>query len=278
MDFYKIKERPGKTRGTVEIYPDFIVGKFSDLMIRGKNVYAVWDEEAGLWSTSEYDVARLVDKDIYEYNEHRANPLDDRVVLKTMNSFSTSSWDQFKRYISRLPDTYHDLDEQITFANTPVTKKDYISRKLPYSMNAGDYNAYEELISTLYEPEERAKLEWAIGAIISGDAKKIQKFLVLYGDAGSGKSTVLNIIQKLFPGYYTTFDAKELTSNNAFATDVFSNNPLVAIQHDGDLSDIKDNSKLNSIVSHEDIIVNEKYKEDILQSVIACYLWQLINL
>lgn len=261
MDFYKIRERQGKSRGVIEIYPDFTIGKFTDLMIRGKTVYAVWDEDAGLWSTNEYDVARLVDKDIYEYNEHRANPLDDRVILKVMTDYSTGSWDQFKRYVSRVADSYHQLDDKITFENTPVSKKDYISKRLPYSMKPGNCDAYEELISTLYEPEERAKLEWAIGAIISGDAKKIQKFLVLYGDAGSGKSTILNIIQKLFPGYYTTFDAKELTStNNAFATDAFSNNPLVAIQHDGDLSDIRDNSKLNSIVSHEDIIVNEKFK------------------
>ena len=56
-------------------------------------------------------------------------------------------------------------------------------------------------MSTLYSPPERAKIEWAIGSIIAGDSKKIQKFLVFYGPPGTGKSTVLNIIQKLFEGY-----------------------------------------------------------------------------
>ena len=113
----------------------------------------------------------------------------------------------------------------------------------------------------MYETDERAKLEWAIGAIVSGDAKNIQKFIVLYGEAGSGKSTFLNIVQKLFEGYYTTFEAKALTSmSNAFATEVFRSNPLVAIQHDGDLSKIEDNTKLNSIISHEEMTMNEKYK------------------
>jgi phage/plasmid-associated DNA primase len=84
---------------------------------------------------------------------------------------------------------------------------------------------------------------------------------VLYGEAGSGKSTFLNIVQKLFEGYYTTFEAKALTSaSNAFSTEVFRENPLVAIQHDGDLSRIEDNTKLNSIVSHEEMTMNEKYK------------------
>ena len=52
-------------------------------------------------------------------------------------------------------------------------------------------------MSTLYAQEERDKLEWAIGSIFLGDSKTIQKFIVLYGEAGSGKSTVLNIIQKI---------------------------------------------------------------------------------
>ena len=51
--------------------------------------------------------------------------------------------------------------------------------------------------------DELAKLEWAIGSIIHGDSKKIQKFIVLYGSAGTGKSTMLNIIQMLFEGYYS---------------------------------------------------------------------------
>ena len=75
--------------------------------------------------------------------------------------------------------------------------------------------------------------------------------MVLYGPAGSGKSTVLNIIQQLFEGYYSVFDAKALgSSSNAFALEAFRSNPLVAIQHDGDLSRIEDNTRLNSLVSH----------------------------
>src|SRR5690606_32621097 len=59
----------------------------------------------------------------------------------------------------------------------------------------------------------------------------------------------------------TTFEAKALgSSNGSFATEVFKNNPLVAIQHDGDLSRIEDNTKLNSIIAHEDMTMNEKFK------------------
>jgi energy-coupling factor transporter ATP-binding protein EcfA2 len=132
-------------------------------------------------------------------------------------------------------------------------------------------------MTRLYTPAERKKLEWAIGSVVAGDAKDIQKFIVLYGEGGSGKSTFLNIVQKLFPGYYTTFEAKALTSaSNTFSTEVFRNNPLVAIQHDGDLSKIEDNTKLNSIVSHEEMTMNEKYKPSYMARA-NCFLFMATN-
>ncbi len=262
MDFYKIKEREIR-KGVVEIYPDFVVGRTKDLMVRGNAFYAIWDETAGMWSKDEYDVARLVDKELYLYREKRFNPNSDtQYIVKSLGGYSSGSWNQFKKYMKQISDNAHALDTKVTFMNTEINKKDYVSKRLPYSMNEGSHEAYDEIIGTLYSEEERQKIEWAIGAIIAGDAKNIQKFIVFYGEGGTGKSTMLNIIQKLFQGYYISFDAKELVlANNQFTSGaLFNNDPLVAIQHDGDLSGIKDNSKLNSIVAHEEIIVNEKFK------------------
>lgn len=56
IDFLMIATRTGK-RGTIEIYPKFIIKKSKDLMIRGSDFYAVWMEERGLWSTDEQDAA-----------------------------------------------------------------------------------------------------------------------------------------------------------------------------------------------------------------------------
>jgi energy-coupling factor transporter ATP-binding protein EcfA2 len=230
-------------------------------MVRGRSFYAIWDDAKGLWSTDEYDVQRLIDDDLYRYAEEVKKRNEGVVQVKTLGDFSSNSWLQFRNYIGHLSDSSHQLDERLTFSNTEVKKSDYISRRLSYPLQNGDFSAYDELIGTLYEPSERAKLEWAVGAIVAGDAKHIQKFVVLYGAAGAGKSTFLNIVQKLFTGYYTTFEAKSLTGHsNAFSTEVFKSNPLVALQHDGDLSRIEDNTKLNSIISHEEMTMNEKYK------------------
>lgn len=276
MDFYQIKERSVKG-GIIEVYPDFKVTRSKDLMVRGKSFYAIWDESKGLWSTDEYDVQRLVDEELMTYRNRLADTTSDVVRVKLMSEFSTNSWTQYRNYLAHISDSSHQLDEQLTFANTEVKKKDYVSKRLPYSLEDGTTEAYDEILGTLYDPEERRKLEWACGAIVSGDARTIQKFIVLYGEAGTGKSTYLNILQKLFAGYYTTFEAKALTSSsNAFSTEVFKSNPLVAIQHDGDLSKIEDNTKLNSIISHEEMTMNEKYKPSYMARV-NCFLFMATN-
>lgn len=275
MDFFIIKERT--KNGVTEIYPDFKITRSKDLMVRGKSFYAIWDDEKQLWSTDEYDVQRLVDAELMDYRNRLAEKNGGTIHVKFMSDFSTNAWTQYRNYLSRISDNSHQLDEVLTFQNTSVKKKDYISRRLSYSLEPGPCDAYDQIMGTLYSPEERTKLEWAIGAIVAGEGKDIQKFIVLYGEAGSGKSTFLNIVQKLFNGYYTTFEAKALTSaSNVFSTEVFRANPLVAIQHDGDLSRIEDNTKLNSIISHEEMTMNEKYKPSYTARV-NCFLFMGTN-
>lgn len=267
MDFYKIRTKTSKNG--VEAYPDFQVIRSKDLMLRGRSFYAIWDEKKGLWSTDEYDVARLVDEELQEFCDD-AEKGGEFISPLRMGDFKSSTWRDFRSYIGLLSDSSTQLDEELAFSNTEVKKSDFVSKRLPYPLSPGSCDAYDELVSTLYDPEERDKLEWAVGAVIAGDAKHIQKFLVLYGSAGTGKSTFLNIVQKLFEGYYTTFEAKALTSGgNSFSTEVFRDNPLVAIQHDGDLSKIEDNTKLNSIISHEDMTLNEKFKPSYMAKINA---------
>lgn len=263
MDFYQIlvREPQDKKDPRMQVYPDFIVGRSEDLMVQGGKFYAIWDEEQGMWSRDEYDVQRLVDEDLQREADKLHRETGQVYTIKSMRSFGSQSWAQFRKFMAHISDNSKPLDSKVIFANTEVKKTDYASRKLPYAIGEGDISAWNELLATLYSPEERAKIEWAIGSIVSGDSKSIQKFLVFYGPPGTGKSTILNLIQKLFEGYTTAFDGKALgSSNSAFATEVFKHNPLVAIQHDGDLSRIEDNARLNSIIAHEEMTMNEKYK------------------
>lgn len=262
LDFVRISTR-SKKQGVVEIYPNFVMKKSSDLMIRGGDFYAVWIEETGLWSTDEQDVIDMIDRELAIFTKkYKETSGDCSVHTLYMWDATSGMIDDWHKYCQRqLRDNYHSLDEELIFSNITTKKEDYASKKLPYPLERGDISAYEKLISTLYSEEERRKIEWAIGSIVAGDSKHIQKFMVLYGAPGSGKGTVLNIILSLFEGYYSVFDAKALgSSSNSFALEAFKTNPLVAIQHDGDLSRIEDNTRLNSLVSHELMTVNEKFK------------------
>lgn len=261
MDFLMVATRSGR-KGTLEIYPKFIIKKSSDLMVRGGDFYAVWLEDQNRWSTDEEDLIRLIDKELDAYAEKNKESFNSAVKVLHMWDSETGMIDAWHKYCQKqMRDSFHPLDEAIVFNNTPITKESYSSKSLNYPLKECDTPAYDRLISTLYDESERHKIEWAIGAIVTGDSKTIQKFLVFYGDPGTGKSTILNVIQQLFDGYYSTFDAKALgSSSNVFALEAFKNNPLVAIQHDGDLSHIEDNTRLNSLVSHEFMTVNEKFK------------------
>lgn len=261
LDFLIVSKRNPK-RNVTEIYPKFIVGSHSDLMIRGGDFYAIWNEETKLWSTNEVVALEMIDKEIDEVAKNYIAVEGEIVKVLHLWDSDSGMIDKWHRYVQQqLNDEFVPLDSKIIFANDITQKTDYASKKLPYPLIEGPMDGYETLMSTLYYPEERKKLEWAIGAIISGDSKQLQKFEVLYGSAGTGKSTILNIIQDLFEGYCGVFDAKALgSSSNTFALEPFKTNPLVAIQHDGDLSHIEDNTRLNSVVSHEWMTVNEKYR------------------
>lgn len=277
LDFFTVATR-SKKPGYIEIYPKFTLKPTEDLMVRGGDFYAVWVEDRGLWSTDEYDVVQLVDRELAKYAEEHKDELDGNVKISYMWDAESGMIDAWHKFCQKqMRDSYHMLDEKLLFANDGTNKKDYASKRLSYPLEPGECPAYEQIISTLYSEEERHKLEWAIGSIVTGDSRTLQKFLVLYGGPGTGKSTILNIIQDLFDGYHAVFDAKALGSANAqFALEPFKKNPLVAIQHDGDLSKIEDNTRLNSVVSHEWMSVNEKHKSQ-YENRFICFLFMGTN-
>ena len=285
MDFYEIRVRRLKD-GSYEVYPEFLVDESKDLMVRGKDFYAAYDEESGMWIKDPKFVRRKVDNDIWnKFRELRKDPKfeDKAIEVSLMRDSSSGRWDKFIKYVKNLPDSYHQLDEKLTFQDTVVKRKDYVSKRLPYSLQDGDISAYEELVTTLYKPEERAKFEWAIGSIVAGDSKKIQKFIVFYGPQGSGKSTILNLIENLFGGYNKNvgycakINAKALVSSNTgFALEPFSKSPLVGIDQDSKLSRIEDNTILNQIVSHDTLQINEKFK-NLYDASASCFLFMGTN-
>lgn len=260
-DFFKIIVGTKPNKSKIMIYPEFNTStKSKDLMIRGGDFYAIWLEDEQIWSTDIQEVAKLIDKCIYEKAEEIKDNCDGVPELILLSNFSSKKWTEFRNYCKSLPDNFHDLNKSIIFSNTNVKKTDYVSKRLDYPLEKTSIDAYEEIISTLYSKEERRKIEWSIGAVISGDSKNIQKFMVFYGDPGTGKSTVLQIIQMLFPQYYVAFSSKKLGSNSNFTLQTFRSNPLIGIDPDAKLSKIETNTTLNSLIAHDYMEMEEKFK------------------
>ena len=260
MDFYEIETIPMRGQaGMMEARPNFINLKSRDIMLRDGDFVAVWDPKTGLWSKHEDDVIDIIDNDVFNYVEKSGiQNLFPRICRKD----SDGVWRQYRQWSKNMVDTDHPLDRMPVFKDTILRQEDHVSYRLPYSLEDGEPTNWFKLVDTLYDPSERQKIEWTIGSVLTGDCRTIDKFLVFYGDPGSGKSTILNVMQRLFGDFCVPFDSESLAlRNNSFALSAFADDPLVAIEHDGDLSRIETNTRLNSIVSNEIQLVNEKFKK-----------------
>jgi energy-coupling factor transporter ATP-binding protein EcfA2 len=265
LDFLKVYISRG--RSTV-ITADFQVCPSKHLLTRAKEFYAIWDEENSIWSTDEARAVAIIDKYIYERAEKLMADAGERYPVMTMRSFKAGLYKDWLAYTSQIPSRSDImLDSTVTFADETTTIEDYKSKRLPYNLSYSTPKAYDEIISTLYAPDQRQILEWALGAVLSGQMCYVQKFVVLYGPPGSGKGTFLTIVGEILKGYIATFKAEELAKSGGFASAPFRDNPLAAIDYDGDLSGVEDNTKINAIVAHEPTRLNEKHSREITASL-----------
>ena len=177
LDFMMVTTR--NTKNGTEVAPKFIVRESKDLMIRGSDFYAIWDENRKIWSTKEQDAIDLIDAEVSKYVDEHRDRVGEDPIIKYMWDSESGLIDKWHRYCQKQTrDNYHMLDEELIFSNTELTREKYASKKLNYPLEAGSIDAYDKLISTLYSKEERHKIEGAIGSIVTGDSENIQKFMV----------------------------------------------------------------------------------------------------
>ena len=152
LDFMLVTTR--NVKSGIEVIPKFKISDASkDLMIRGGDFYAIWDEKKKMWSTKEADVVRIVDNELDEYVANHKEQLGDNYFVKYMWDSDSGTIDKWHKYCQKqMRDNYHTLDEEIIFSNTELTREKYASKKLSYPLEAGSIEAYDKLMSTLYSP------------------------------------------------------------------------------------------------------------------------------
>jgi hypothetical protein len=258
MDFIRVGQKDNKD-GTREFFPAFLALESQDLVIRGGQFSAIWDEDTNLYSRQLSHVPDIIDRAFAKLVGPEVRSGD---IVKKMRNFDNQLFNKFLSLVRNIGDMGPELDQTLVFADQMPSKANAATFKMPYSLTDAPCPAWIELCDKLYSPEEKLKFEWAIGSILTGrSAVDVQKFYVFYGPPGSGKSTIMNVIEMLFEGHTASFSAYDMGKADAqFSLEPFAQNPLVAIDQDGDLSRIEVNKNLNSIVSHDRVLINAKGK------------------
>ena len=261
-DFYKVTtEGPfdKRTQFDYKVDVDFNYVYNDDLIVRGGAFAYYWDGEQ--WSKDLRDIVLNIDSNIKSaVNEVRSEHPDSTIKYGLAENSNSGIVTKFQKYCQALQTKDIAFNTTIFFDNQTPKRDDYSTIQLNYHPQPGKCDSFDKLAGTLYAPEELDKILWAIGALLTGNMPKIQKFLFLYGAAGTGKGTMLDIISKIFQEYRADIDLEKLTNGSQFGTSQIVDVPLL-VDSDSKIDRIKKDTDLLKLVSHEPVMVRKLYQD-----------------
>lgn len=270
-DFLKVKKEFSPKAQRWIYTPAFEIKRYmKDLFVRSKDFYAMYDYATGMWIKNESLAIEMIDDQVREYvlkevGEQIMNDPDHCPIIKRIADTDNRLIDKWHKFVQKdIRDSYQKLNQKVKFSNSEIKREDYATYKLPYPIKEGPTPYYDKLVNTLYLPEEKKKFEYLAGALIAGEQSKIQKFFVFYGEPGSGKSTIIDIIVDTILGgddapYAKHFTAVLLVNKDQFGTEFLADDPILAFDDEAKLDRVETCSTINTIVSHETVRVNPKF-------------------
>lgn len=266
MDFVEINKSTDTKKKEVSYWPDFVYSRpdgteLQDIVIKGKEFYAFWDRNNHTWSKSQSRLFLLIDAETRKV-EKESDPIPGYTsTWSSIRKDSSGRAKAFKNYVGNLETEVPDFDAKVLFKSDSAKRSDYSTTKLPYDLKDMKTPAFDELINVLYSPKELEKIMWFMGAALTPEMTKIEKFLFLYGGRGSGKGTVIDIFKKVYEGYWHNISLSDLTGGGPFATKDVKECPLL-IDEDTDMSRIKKDTNLLKLTAHEPLNVNMKFAHE----------------
>lgn len=262
IDIVRISKMKNDKKSTVTFMPELVVKQSKDVIFKGGMFRAFWNEEETIWDTDYLNFVAAVDKEIDNaiktYLEKNEDFSEENAIPMYLSHSNNGLINKFRAAYRSMPDSRIQLDRKVIFANTPRTKEMHCSRYLEYDLEDGDTPCYDRLMGTIYDDYERSKLEWMIGAVVTGNTRKVQKFVVMYGAPGKGKSTFVDILIKLFGPYASKINIADIVKDKSFALACIKHNPLIMYDDEADMRKVSTNGPLNGLVAHSNVTIEEK--------------------
>lgn len=265
MDFMTPSVR--HTRAGYRVFPQFLTYGISDVLIKSHRMVGFKDFGTNMWSRVENSLLALIDAELQDkavrVAEEMGVALSSVIVDKLVYAENKEAY--YNKWLRTVGDTYgedDDLDQKMVFADQENSFDLMATRKLSYSPIRGECAAWDEALSLWFEPDERHKIEWGIGAILAGTPQReIQKFFLIHGTRGTGKSTVLEVVRHIFEGHVSTVDLSKMISDSRFGASQLEGGYRIGIDDDVYVNMIYNSTLLNKLASGEYLTVEAKGKD-----------------
>lgn len=262
IDFVKIvaEQLFSNNRGAdVHIYPMFQYGATEDVVCKGGEMKAFWYDNK--WRNSIQELVHIIDNEMSAKAKEETDKRPEiRVKISYLNNDMTNSYKRMLEYFTKQEQKVDIIfDQKVLFADEEPKREDYSTYKLPYKPEEGDTPSFDKMFERLYDESEIEKALYFMGALLTNNMKRIQKFLFFYGSRGTGKGTMMDLWKTIFGEYWSPVDLNRLTGGGDFNTGGIREKPLL-IDEDADISKMRNDQDFLKLTAHETVMVNEKYR------------------
>ncbi len=232
-----------------------LLGRYK-IFVDKNEILWFYDRTSGLWVRDADAIAKSVlAKDILSDELNKIYVLREIIADLKRYAYRNELFPQSPLNLIPFNNGVYDINEDTLI---PYEAEQYLTFKLPVNYNpAAQCNKINKFFSSIVdEPQELYEL---VAYTLWRDYP-YQRFFILYGSGGNGKSTFLNILVKMLGEYNVSSTTLDALINTRFATATLAGK-LANISGDEKLKKISNSAILKSLVGGDLITAERKGKE-----------------